>query len=554
MFVLIVEDDPLFAEILQTYLDDKECTTMVVQTIAEAIEIASTQQLDIVLLDNHLPDGRGIEHIKEIKWANTLPTPVTVITGDDNFENMKAAFDNGVDDYLVKPIPLELMWRKMQRMRRLYSIGAKLDEQAKRLALLVNKQEQEEQLARHVYEHVTSGASVVNPHIDTCIQSSNIFNGDMFFSMSAPNGNYFVILADATGHGLSAAICILPLFTTMRAMIRKGLSLAHIVHEANNKLCKKLPDDKFAALIAIEVDCHKEQIQVFNGGMPNIYCIDANGRLDSLGSTSMALGILPQSSFDPGIETIDANKYEHLFFYSDGIIEQENDAKEQFGDDRLRAALQSTNNDLSIIERVRQAFDEFNQQNELQDDLSFCDLQVNGLIASQLKQTSDNQCKKSGKLIASITIEGQLLSSTDIMGVFDGLMKCLDLAGDLRQKAFTVFAELISNAFDHGILDLDSSLKNDVDGFAEYLSLKEQRSNSLKDTDKLEIQLAYYAKNEQIEFSITDSGKGYNAVSSSQEQNETLSGRGLALINKLCKQVAVTPPGNATAVVLERDD
>jgi hypothetical protein len=198
-------------------------------------------------------------------------------------------------------------------------------------------------------------------------------------------------------------------------------------------------------------------------------------------------------------------------------------------------------------------FSVFNEMNELQDDLSICDLQVDALMDKNLYDKECVNSKITGKISAKVIIDGNLIAVTDIIGLFDGLMKSTDVAGDLRQRAFTVFAELISNALDHGILDLDSALKNDVVGFAEYFALKEERLTNITVDDTLEMSFTYIPSSQKMMFSIVDSGSGYAFETSNNMQDGALSGRGLPLIKQLCKQVDVQAPGNSTSITLERE-
>ena len=106
MRVLIIEDDSLFAEILQTFLEDKQCKTIVAESIASAKLHLQSSIFDFALLDNHLTDGNGISLLAHIKneLPHQSPLPVVMITADDNQATMVDAFERGSDDFLVKPI------------------------------------------------------------------------------------------------------------------------------------------------------------------------------------------------------------------------------------------------------------------------------------------------------------------------------------------------------------------------------------------------------------------------------------------------------------------
>jgi hypothetical protein len=222
--------------------------------------------------------------------------------------------------------------------------------------------------------------------------------------------------------------------------------------------------------------------------------------------------------------------------------------------DRLIDILTRYDSQEPLVSRVVNEFTVFNELAELLDDLSMCDLQVEALMDKHLYDDAKKvPVGSSGKITATIDIEGGLIAATDIVGCLDSVMKSVDMVGDLRQKAFTVFAELISNGVDHGILDLDSKLKNDFAGFAEYIELKEERLANIPDKEKLSMEFAFTPETGEIDFTILDSGDGFDMNKEKDVGDDALSGRGLDLINKLCKNVEVIAPGNQTKVNLKRD-
>jgi hypothetical protein len=156
-------------------------------------------------------------------------------------------------------------------------------------------------------------------------------------------------------------------------------------------------------------------------------------------------------------------------------------------------------------------------------------------------------------MTVTLEIEGGLIANTDVVGCLDGIMRNADVVGDLRQKAFTVFAELINNGIEHGILNLDSKLKNDFSGFSEYLRLKEARLIEVGSDDKINIKFTFFPNTAQIDFEIVDSGQGFDMNRDENISLDELSGRGISLVKKLCKTVYIVAPGNKVVVNLESD-
>jgi len=552
MHVLIVEDDPLFVETLETFLEGKGCKTTVTSHFEAAKESLIQSSFDFILLNSPLSSEDGTDVISFIK-SLSHKVPLMIVTEDNNQIRMSEAFEKGADDFLSKPFNVNLLWQKIQRCRRFYDKEIELEQQTEKFEKLLSKQKREEDLARHVYEHVAALSTTETEFVDAYIQSSSSFNGDAFICDTAPNGNRFVILADATGHGLAAAICILPLLVTIRAMIRKGLSLAHIVHEANKKLTLELPDDKFVALIAVEINFNKQTLQLFNGGMPDVISLRTDKTLRLYSSASMALGILEPEDFDPAILTLNTLSIRNLFFFSDGLIEQPTPEGDPFGMRRLLEIFNHYNYEEPLVKLIVNEFSAFNGLTELVDDLSMCDLQIHALMDAHLCRKKQALSAKQGKITATLDITGELIASTDIIACLDSIMRSADMMGDMRQRAFTVFAELISNGVDHGILNLDSTLKNDFAGFAEYLQLREERLGSISENEKLSMTFSYSPKTAEIDFEIVDSGKGFDLNKKKIIRDGALSGRGLELIQKLSKSVDIIAPGNRTIVKLKRN-
>ena len=104
MRVLIIEDDPMVAMIHTEYFKKKELTDDLshVTSIEAAREYLANNEVDLVVLDNYLTDGQGIEFLPELKGY-----PIIMITAANDVQTVEAALSNGVVDYLVKPFTYE---------------------------------------------------------------------------------------------------------------------------------------------------------------------------------------------------------------------------------------------------------------------------------------------------------------------------------------------------------------------------------------------------------------------------------------------------------------
>ena len=104
MRVLIIEDDPMVAMIHKEYFKKKELTNNLnhVTSLEAAKDYLKKNNVDLIVLDNYLTDGQGVEFLPELKGY-----PIIMITAANDVQTVEAALSNGVVDYLVKPFTYE---------------------------------------------------------------------------------------------------------------------------------------------------------------------------------------------------------------------------------------------------------------------------------------------------------------------------------------------------------------------------------------------------------------------------------------------------------------
>ena len=104
--ILIVEDDEATLELLAQTLSKEGYRTLMAQDGTQAIQIASTNRLDLVVLDLNLPDITGIEVMGELKAIDER-LQIIVLTGHGSRERARSAMEKGAFDFLTKPFDLK---------------------------------------------------------------------------------------------------------------------------------------------------------------------------------------------------------------------------------------------------------------------------------------------------------------------------------------------------------------------------------------------------------------------------------------------------------------
>ncbi len=118
MRVLLVEDDPMIGEAIQSALKDAAYAADWVKNGQTALITLACQPYDLVLLDLGLPGNDGLEVLRSIR-ARDNPVPLIIITARDALDDRLDGLDGGADDYVPKPFEMaELLARMRAVMRR----------------------------------------------------------------------------------------------------------------------------------------------------------------------------------------------------------------------------------------------------------------------------------------------------------------------------------------------------------------------------------------------------------------------------------------------------
>ncbi|VAW14749.1 hypothetical protein MNBD_BACTEROID05-616 [hydrothermal vent metagenome] len=107
--VLVVDDVQANIDLMKVYLEILGCEVDCALNGMEAIEKIKTNPYDLCLMDIMMPVMTGIEATKIIRCDVSENLPIVAVTGSREAENRKKCFDSGMNDYITKPIDLEVL-------------------------------------------------------------------------------------------------------------------------------------------------------------------------------------------------------------------------------------------------------------------------------------------------------------------------------------------------------------------------------------------------------------------------------------------------------------
>lgn len=536
--VLVAEDGATDRLLLAQIVRRQGHQVFTAENGEQAVALFAEKRPHVVLFDALMPVMDGFEAARQIKaLAGEQLVPIIFLTSLNEEEALVRCLEAGGDDFMAKPYSAVILGAKiraMDRLRRLQAtVLAQRDEITRHHHHLLNEQ----RVAKAVFDKVAHSGCITAPNIRYLQSPYALFNGDLLLAAFTPSGDMHVLLGDFTGHGLPAAVGAMPLAEVFYGMTAKGYGLPQLLREMNAKLKRILPVDMFCCALLLNLSVQRGAVEVWNGGMPDGYRLSAAGEvLSTLASRHLPLGILAPERFDDSTEVLPLAAGERLLLLSDGVVDTADEHDCLFGVERLRAVLAANRDPAYLFDEVMQALERFGGRPR--DDISLCDIRMFTAQERVPAPTIYSDSGRSSPLDWSLGFESRGESLKRFNPV-PYLVQLLQEIHGLRSRTgdlHSVLSELYSNALEHGVLGLDSRLKRDVQGFADYYEERARRLRALVDGFvRIDLKVEPHAAGGRLMIEVRDSGAGFDVhkVLSRPAREHGLSGRGLNLVRRL---------------------
>jgi serine phosphatase RsbU (regulator of sigma subunit) len=207
--------------------------------------------------------------------------------------------------------------------------------------------------------------------------------GDFFNYFVLPGGEIAVLVGDVSGKGVSAALLMANVQATLRARLPLEQDLAKLADTLDRDLEANTPIEVYSTLFVGIVDTKRRQLRYVNAGHNSQFVLRKQGGFERLASTGRPLGLIAGAGYEE--ITLPLDDGDVLFFYTDGLLEAENEAGEFLGTERLESALESspaTDVD-TILAHVEDAVRAFRGTAELFDDATMMALRFGANLPPQ---------------------------------------------------------------------------------------------------------------------------------------------------------------------------
>ena len=200
-------------------------------------------------------------------------------------------------------------------------------------------------------------------------RSANDVGGDLLDFIQIDENKFGIAVGDVAGKGLSAALLMAKLQSTIRALVYDFLSLESLGNKLNMIFHRDSPSKIFASLIYAEINSESGVVNFINAGhYPPI--IARKERVEQLEKDAPALGLIKEAAFNKQLVSLDQNDF--MIIYSDGLTEAKNESGEFFGETKLIELLKSRQDMTSqqLGEMILSVVDSFMGKIPAHDDLT----------------------------------------------------------------------------------------------------------------------------------------------------------------------------------------
>jgi CheY-like chemotaxis protein len=334
--ILLVDDKRGERLMLEAFLQGQGHRVCSAEDGAQALELFDEEKIDLVLMDVILPELDGFETTRHLKArCRERWVPVILLSALRGAADETRALEAGADDYMNKPLSLAVLGARLRSFQR-------IAQTTRSLAQHRSAAQAEIALAAAMIEGISRHqAGLRDPALTWVVHPSHQFSGDVVAAARTPSGSLIAMLADATGHGLPAAISLLPMLQVFYGMARKDLRLPEMAAEMNRRLKEYAPTGVYLAAALVALHPLELQVEIWNGGIPGGLWLreGAVQAPDSLAPRHLPLGILAEAQFDASCVLADMRAGGRLLFFSDGVVDATDPGGERLGAARLRERL-----------------------------------------------------------------------------------------------------------------------------------------------------------------------------------------------------------------------
>ena len=319
--ILVVDDDSLSCRLLQQNLSHAGFEVRTVMDGEAALDLIRKTPPDLLVLDFEMPGLSGAEVCRKIRddlESEIHELPIIMLTAHSSEADEILCWNAGANDFVSKPVSRSVLVAMINIQLKLSALSSELLRQNEELSRWREEREADLDAARHTQQVIlpTESPKFRGWKVHSVYAPIIQVGGDIYGWRQGPDDSWMFWLADATGHGASAA-----LFTTLAALLFSGSSAnfdspGAILEWVNERFYSVFAGHSIMSACCLIV--HPDGRALFaNAGHPPLLIKRANGAIEAVTERETVLGIHEQLKFTDACVTIAPGETALLF--TDGL-------------------------------------------------------------------------------------------------------------------------------------------------------------------------------------------------------------------------------------------
>ncbi len=381
--ILLVDDRPENLLALEHILEDFDVRTVTANSGAEALKRCVEEEFALILLDVQMPEMDGFETaelLRSLEKTRSLPIIfVTAISKEQR--HIFRGYESGAVDYLFKPIDPHILKSKVR-------VFLELDQNKREIAKAHNElQELHAQILEELEEARGIQLSLLPrqmPQIPGCRLAAKYkpmqhIGGDLYDFFELDDQHLGILLADVSGHGISAALLCSMMSGLFKTFAPKKRDVVSTIRAVNNALLEFMPEGKFSTVFYCIYNLQNNSLIYASMGHPPGFLVRPPAEeIITLPQGGIVLGMFPNHvvTLDRGLVSLQSG--DRLLLYTDGILEVSTDDFRMYGFKRIKEFLLNHQN-LTIEEIIDSLYADalaYSGQPDYNDDVTLVGLQV----------------------------------------------------------------------------------------------------------------------------------------------------------------------------------
>jgi sigma-B regulation protein RsbU (phosphoserine phosphatase) len=339
--VLVVDDEPPIRDILSFYLKRAGYRVLLAENGRVALEEMGKLQPDLILSDLRMPEMPGDELCLAVKGdPRTRDIYFVLVSAMDGMASKIGGLNLGADDMISKPFHAQEVMAKVESAFRIIGMQKEIKRQNLELTRFQDRMNAELSLAARLQFGLLPpipGMACGIRYTHRYLPAEGI-GGDIYAIQGLADGSVAIMIADVSGHGVTAALISAMVKTFFESQLRVAQGPLAWAQAMNRDLARSTLSEQFATAFLARLDTVNDRLQYVVAGHVAPLLIkggSAGGarRPDVLSGKGFMLGIDEDLAFTE--QSCAFAKGDRLILYTDGLVEVEREDRLFLGDEGL---------------------------------------------------------------------------------------------------------------------------------------------------------------------------------------------------------------------------